>query len=87
MPPYVLSQSTKYLKSEPHNTMTDVKTALTLKENDVNVLFCCYCLSADDQWLIATCTDQIGELTETALIKITYPIWYATTMLLFFFFL
>lgn len=37
------------------------------------VLFCTYCLSADQQWLLAACTDQRGELLDTVTINIDVP--------------
>lgn len=38
-----------------------------------NVLFVGYCLSHDQRWLLATCTDLYGELLETAIINIDVP--------------
>ncbi|XP_061754186.1 mediator of RNA polymerase II transcription subunit 13a [Nerophis ophidion] len=38
-----------------------------------NVLFVGYCLSHDQRWLLATCTDQYGELLETCIISIDVP--------------
>uniref|UniRef100_A0A673H5R3 Mediator of RNA polymerase II transcription subunit 13 n=1 Tax=Sinocyclocheilus rhinocerous TaxID=307959 RepID=A0A673H5R3_9TELE len=38
-----------------------------------NVLFVAYCLSHDQRWLLASCTDQYGELLETCVISIDVP--------------
>lgn len=38
-----------------------------------NVLFVGYCLSHDQRWLLASCTDQHGELLETCIISIDVP--------------
>ncbi|KAJ8280824.1 hypothetical protein GJAV_G00059490 [Gymnothorax javanicus] len=38
-----------------------------------NVLFVGYCLSHDQRWLLATCTDLYGELLETCVINIDVP--------------
>ncbi|CAN0058964.1 unnamed protein product [Lampetra planeri] len=38
-----------------------------------NVLFVGYCLSHDQRWLLAACTDLHGELLETAIINIHVP--------------
>ena len=38
-----------------------------------NVLFVAYCLSHDQRWLLATCTDLYGELLETCIISIDVP--------------
>uniref|UniRef100_A0A8C5GU53 Mediator of RNA polymerase II transcription subunit 13 n=1 Tax=Gouania willdenowi TaxID=441366 RepID=A0A8C5GU53_GOUWI len=38
-----------------------------------NVLFVAYCLSHDQRWLLATCTDLYGELLETCIINIDIP--------------
>lgn len=38
-----------------------------------NVLFVGYCLSHDQRWLLASCTDQHGELLESCIISIDVP--------------
>lgn len=38
-----------------------------------NTLFCAYCLSEDQRWLLATCTDERGEMMETCTINIEIP--------------
>lgn len=42
-----------------------------------NVLFVGYCLSHDQRWLLASCTDLYGELLETCIINIDVPNRYA----------
>lgn len=38
-----------------------------------NVLFLAYCLSHDQRWLLASCTDQHGEMLDTCVINIDVP--------------
>ena len=38
-----------------------------------NVLLCAYCLSADQRWLLASCTDSFGEQVETTCINVEVP--------------
>ncbi|ESO97898.1 hypothetical protein LOTGIDRAFT_153005 [Lottia gigantea] len=38
-----------------------------------NVLFCGYCLSEDQRWLLAVVTDERGELMETCVVNIEIP--------------
>jgi len=38
-----------------------------------NVLFVGYCLSHDQRWLLASCTDLHGELLETCIVNIDLP--------------
>lgn len=44
-----------------------------------NVLFVGYCLSHDQRWLLASCTDQHGELLETCIISIDVPNRYTSS--------
>lgn len=37
------------------------------------MLFVAYCLSHDQRWILATCTDLYGELLETCIINIDLP--------------
>lgn len=36
-------------------------------------LFCTYCLSEDQKWIIASATDELGEILETITINIEIP--------------
>ena len=46
----------------------------TLKQREKSsVLFCAYCLSEDQRWLLAVCTDEKGEMLETCTINIEIP--------------
>ena len=38
-----------------------------------SVLFVNYCLSEDQHWLLATCSDEQGELVKTAVINVEIP--------------
>ena len=64
-PAYILADPIKHAKTDslictPPNPLHE------------NILFCCYCLSLDNKWLIVVCTDKIGQLSETTLIKTVY---------------
>lgn len=37
------------------------------------VLYCCYCLTEDQRWLLASCTNDKGDLLETTCINIEIP--------------
>lgn len=37
------------------------------------ILNCTYCLSEDQRWLLATATDDLGEILETVTINIEIP--------------
>lgn len=37
------------------------------------IVFCGYCLSEDQRWLLAACTDERGEMKETCIINIEIP--------------
>ncbi|KAK3084678.1 hypothetical protein FSP39_017312 [Pinctada imbricata] len=43
------------------------------KQERSMVLFCAYCLSEDQRWLLAVCTDENGELMETCTINVEIP--------------
>lgn len=49
-----------------------------------NVLFVGYCLSHDQRWLLASCTDQHGELLETCIISVDVPNRYVHLQVLFY---
>jgi mediator of RNA polymerase II transcription subunit 13 len=44
-----------------------------------SVLFCSYCLSDDQRYLLASCSDDRGELLETCSINIEVPDRYVIT--------
>ncbi|XP_070572223.1 mediator of RNA polymerase II transcription subunit 13-like isoform X2 [Ptychodera flava] len=64
-PPYILAP------------MKDKQTELTETFGDAvqqcGELFVGYCLSHDQRWLLATCTDQRGEMMENCIINIDIP--------------
>jgi mediator of RNA polymerase II transcription subunit 13 len=62
VPPFVLAP--------PRET---VSSSLLDPIDHSNVLLCAYCLSADQRWLLASCTDSYGEQVETTCINIEVP--------------
>lgn len=70
MPPYIIAEPKKFVKVDPNAT---IDQRLNLIDNDTNILFCSYFLSLDNQFLLVTCTDKVGELYESTFIKVTYP--------------
>ncbi|KAJ7987316.1 hypothetical protein DPEC_G00337460 [Dallia pectoralis] len=65
-PPYILGP-TRVKQPEPGEVWPEIPAKY-------NVLFVGYCLSHDQRWILATCTDQQGELLETCIINIDVPI-------------
>uniref|UniRef100_A0A3F2YWK1 Mediator of RNA polymerase II transcription subunit 13 n=1 Tax=Anopheles epiroticus TaxID=199890 RepID=A0A3F2YWK1_9DIPT len=65
-PPYVLARSGE--KSE--NTESFGKTSL---KQQCSIMYCSYCLSEDQSWLLAVATDDRGEFLETVTINIDIP--------------
>lgn len=43
------------------------------KRENSNILLCVYCLTEDQRWLLACCTDERGEMMETCAINIEIP--------------
>lgn len=64
-PPYVLASE--------RDTYFAVSDMMADRSDQSAVLFCTYCLSADQQWLLAACTDHRGELLDTVTINIDVP--------------
>lgn len=65
-PPYILSG--RHEKSE--NTESFGTTSI---EQQSSIMYCSYCLSEDQRWLLAVATDDRGELLETITINIDIP--------------
>uniref|UniRef100_A0A182KDF1 Mediator of RNA polymerase II transcription subunit 13 n=1 Tax=Anopheles christyi TaxID=43041 RepID=A0A182KDF1_9DIPT len=65
-PPYVLARSCE--KSE--NTESFGKTSM---KQQCSIMYCSYCLSEDQSWLLAVATDDRGEFLETVTINIDIP--------------
>ncbi|CAL1546108.1 unnamed protein product [Lymnaea stagnalis] len=61
-PPFILA-STKSRQNQIMEAKTDMQT----------IIFCGYCLSEDQRWLLAVCTDEKGELMEHCTINIEIP--------------
>ena len=61
-PAYILATPTKLI----HNvdTVENADDLGTHKETS-SLLFCCYGLSDDQRWLLASCTDETGMVMET----------------------
>ena len=64
-PPFVLGP-----QSDVQSQLTE---ACSDQKEKTGVLFCGYCLSEDQRWLLAVCTDDTGELMETRMINIEIP--------------
>ena len=63
-PPFIIS---------PTRASTLSLTARESHRDPTRVLFCGYCLSHDQRFLLASCTDNRGELLETCVINIEVP--------------
>lgn len=51
----------------------EAEEALGEPREKSTVLYCTYCLSEDQKWLLACVTDELGELIETTTINIEIP--------------
>jgi mediator of RNA polymerase II transcription subunit 13 len=65
-PPYILSA--QHVKSENAENFGQASV-----EQQCSVMYCSYCLSEDQSWLLAVATDDRGELLETVTINIDIP--------------
>ena len=65
--PYVLCQP---IPLPPADSVDETATSLLAVMQNASVLYCGYCLSHDDNYLLAVCTDGIGELIESCVISI-----------------
>ena len=64
-PPFILAS-----ERDTYCAITDITAD---RSDHSSVLFCCYCLSSDQRWLLAACTDHRGEILETVMINIEVP--------------
>ena len=69
--PYVLCQP---LPLPPVDTGDETAASLLASAQNASVLYCGYCLSHDDKYLLAVCTDSVGELIESSLISVDPPL-------------
>ncbi|CAL4061099.1 unnamed protein product [Meganyctiphanes norvegica] len=51
----------------------EAEEALGAPREKSTILYCTYCLSEDQRWLLATATDELGEILETVTINIEIP--------------
>ena len=63
-PPYIIS-------AVPETKISAINDPPSQERS--SVLLCAYCLSEDQRWLLAVCTDSKGELMETCSINIEIP--------------
>lgn len=64
-PPYILAPA--------KDKQTELGESFGEAVEKCTVLFCEYCFTQDQRFLIAVCTDDRGELLETATINIEIP--------------
>lgn len=65
-PPYILSSQREKSENAENFGQTSV-------EQQCSIIYCSYCLSEDQSWLLAGCTDERGEILETITINIDVP--------------
>lgn len=58
---------------ESRGTSKEAQEALGDPREKSTILNCTYCLSEDQRWLLATATDELGEILETVTISIEIP--------------
>lgn len=66
-PPYILSPSASISSSGP---LHGAQIHQILFAPEEAVLFCGYCVSPDQRWLLAACCDRQGELLDSTVIGI-----------------
>ncbi|KAK2172037.1 hypothetical protein NP493_998g00002 [Ridgeia piscesae] len=64
MPPFTLAVNRNVQASQ---------LAISDHQDNCGVLLCGYCLSEDQRWLLAVCTDSVGSILETRTINIDIP--------------
>ena len=64
-PPYILAS----LKDK----QTELGESFGELSKQSGELFCSYCLSHDQKWMLVSCTDSKGEFLETQVINIDVP--------------
>ena len=64
-----VSYSSPFVLAPPRSVCTSLLDSV----DHSGVLLCTYCLSADQRYLFASCTDSRGELLETTCINIDVP--------------
>ena len=62
--PYVLCQP---IPLPPVDTGDETAASLLASAQNASVLYCGYCLSHDDNYLLAVCTDSVGAVSYTHL--------------------
>ncbi|XP_044173755.1 mediator of RNA polymerase II transcription subunit 13-like isoform X2 [Acropora millepora] len=67
--PYVLSQPIPV----PPGDCDDSSSLQALSQN-ASFLYCGYCLSHDDKYILAVCTDGVGELLESSIVSVESPL-------------
>ncbi|KAJ7369254.1 mediator complex subunit Srb9 [Desmophyllum pertusum] len=65
--PYVLCHP---IPMPPADSADETATSLMASMQNASVLYCGYCLSHDDNYLLAVCTDSVGELIESCVISV-----------------
>uniref|UniRef100_A0A6A7FQQ3 Mediator of RNA polymerase II transcription subunit 13 n=4 Tax=Hirondellea gigas TaxID=1518452 RepID=A0A6A7FQQ3_9CRUS len=71
--PYPVCSPPFVLASAKENRHKETEEALGLPRENSTVLYCTYCLSEDQHWLIAVVTDNHGEMLETITINVEVP--------------
>ncbi|XP_036342501.1 mediator of RNA polymerase II transcription subunit 13 [Rhagoletis pomonella] len=70
-PPYVLAPM--HEKNDKTDFSRQSASMRALNEQKYSVMYCNYCLSEDQSWLLATVTDDRGEMFEKIIINIDVP--------------
>ena len=69
--PYVLCQP---LTAPMETVPEESAESLVAVTRNASVLYCGYCLSCDDNYLLAVCTDSVGEMIESCVIPVDPPL-------------
>jgi len=69
--PYVLRHP---IPLPPVDSGDETAASLQALTQNASVLYCGYCLSHDDNYLLAVCTDSMGEMIESCVISVEPPL-------------
>ncbi len=73
-PPFVLAPPpVKKRLADNSDVSTSSTTSSSTTDRSSNTLYINYCLNEDQRWLLATCSDERGELMQYNVINVKYP--------------
>lgn len=65
--------TTPYILAPMKDKQTELGEMFGDRREKSQILFCCYCLTEDQKWLLASCTNDKGDILHTKVINIHVP--------------